>query len=126
MSLIADAVHINVITQYLPNQSSPEDEQFAFAYTIHIANHSERDVQLLDRHWIITDAHADIREVRGEGVIGEQPVIRPGTSFEYTSGAVLATPSGSMAGSYGMVDQDGNTFTANIPEFTLNHPGALH
>lgn len=129
-----EQVQIDVLTAYLPDHSRPEDEHYTFAYTITISNNSEVPVQLLSRHWVITDADNDVQEVRGEGVVGEQPVIAPHTSFCYTSGANLATPVGFMAGSYFMVvrdpididPQDLPTFEVPIPAFSLHTPTALN
>lgn len=127
-------IDIKVVTTYLPGHSRPEHRQYAFAYTITISNRSEQVVQLLSRHWLITDADGAVQEVRGEGVVGEQPVIPPGSSFRYTSGATLATPVGCMEGSYTMVicDAQGNApaagqrFDTPIPAFSLHTPTALH
>ena len=127
-------IGIHVATTYLPTHSSPENNQFTFAYTITISNGSDLPVQLLSRHWIITNADNEVQEVRGEGVVGEQPVIRPGQSFRYTSGSTLTTPVGCMEGSYTMVlrdpDQgdDGDVlgFEVPIPAFSLHTPTALH
>ncbi len=125
---------MTVVTTYLPGHSQPERDQYAFAYTITISNEGDVPVQLLSRHWIITDADNSVQEVRGEGVVGEQPLIQPGKSFRYTSGATLATPVGCMEGSYIMVsrDTDDQDFPANghfevpIPAFSLHTPTALH
>lgn len=127
-------VRVSVLTTYLPSHSSVEDNQYTFAYTITISNDSDLPVQLLSRHWIITDADNDVQEVRGEGVVGEQPVIQPGASFRYTSGATLTTPVGCMEGSYFMVvrepmDIDPSelpTFEVPIRAFSLHTPTALH
>lgn len=127
-------VVVDVATAYLAEHSNPDDGQYTFAYTITISNGSDRPVQLLSRHWIITDADSDVQEVRGEGVVGEQPVIAPNTSFRYTSGATLATPVGCMEGSYSMVVRDPMdidprelpTFDVPIPAFSLHTPTALN
>lgn len=119
-------IQIKVITQYLPDHSIPPDRQFAFAYTITITNHGARPYQLLRRHWIITDGNQQVQEVRGEGVVGQTPWIAPAASFTYTSGAILQTPVGTMEGSYTFADEDGNTFEAMIPRFSLIQPGTLH
>jgi len=127
-------VAIRVDTSYLPSRSSPEQDQFTFAYTITISNDSDRPVQLLSRHWIITDANDQAQEVRGEGVVGEQPVIEPGASFRYTSGATLATPLGYMQGTYFMVVREPvgadsaslPAFEVPIPVFSLRTPTALN
>ena len=135
-SIITDSSHIDiqVVTTYLPRHSRPEDDQYTFAYTITISNGGDLTLQLLSRHWVITDANDDVQEVRGEGVVGEQPVIEPGGSFRYTSGATLSTPVGCMEGSYYMVvrepeDVDPSrlpTFEVPIPAFSLHTPTALH
>lgn len=117
---------IAVKTDFVDHQSDPNSCRFVFAYTITIHNAGERRAQLLTRHWIITDANGRVQEVRGDGVIGEQPLIEPGSSFSYTSGAILDTPVGSMHGSYGMVGDDGDHFDAEIAPFTLAAPGALN
>ena len=125
-SQIEEPVQIDVVTQYLENQSDPDQEQFAFAYTISITNRGEEAVQLLSRHWIITDANTRVQEVRGDGVVGEQPLLNPGENFTYTSGAVIATTVGTMHGSYTMLRPDGSTFEAPIAAFRLSKPGMLH
>jgi len=126
-------VTVQVVTTYLPSHSRPRDRQYAFAYTITIGNQGKLPVQLLSRHWIITDADNAVQEVRGEGVVGEQPLIQPGTSFRYTSGATLATPVGRMEGSYtmtlclpGQERAAENRFQVPIPAFSLHTPTALH
>lgn len=127
-------VGISVVTTYLPGHSSPDHRQYAFAYTITISNDGDVPVQLLSRHWIITDADNAVQEVRGDGVVGEQPLIAPGESFRYTSGATLATPVGCMEGSYTMVQfrsgqrdaPAGSRFQVPIPAFSLHTPTALH
>lgn len=127
-------VSIHVVTAYLPSHSRPEERQYTFAYTITISNDSDLPVQLLSRHWIITDADNDVQEVRGEGVVGEQPVIPPGASFRYTSGATLTTPVGCMQGSYFMVVREPMeidprelpTFEVPIRAFSLHTPTALN
>jgi ApaG protein len=127
-------VGINVVTAYLPSHSRPDDSQYTFAYTITISNRSDLPVQLLSRHWIITDADNEVQEVRGEGVVGEQPVIPPQASFRYTSGATLTTPVGCMEGSYFMVvrepmdiaPHDLPTFEVPIRAFSLHTPTALN
>ena len=119
-------IAVRVISEYIPDQSSTTESRYVFAYHVTIENHGTQPAQLLSRHWIITDGNQKVQEVRGEGVIGEQPTILPGESYEYSSGAVLQTPVGSMKGSYQMVDADGTTFDAPIPIFTLASPTALH
>ena len=119
-------IDISVKTAFLADQSAPETNRYVFAYTITIANVGSVPARLLTRHWIITDANNKVREVRGEGVVGEQPYLAPGMSFEYTSGAIIETPVGTMRGSYQMVADDGAAFDAPIPEFTLSMPRTLH
>jgi ApaG protein len=119
-------ISINVNTTYLAEQSDPSADRYVFAYTITIANSGTVAAQLISRHWIITDAENVVQEVKGLGVVGEQPLLRPGESFEYTSGTALATPVGTMHGSYQMVAEDGNKFEAEIPVFTLAMPRVLH
>jgi ApaG protein len=120
--------HINVATRvtFIPDQSAAEEERYVFAYTITITNTGSVPVQLVSRHWIITDANNQVQEVKGLGVVGEQPYLRPSESFEYTSGTAIATPVGTMRGSYQMVAEDGVRFDAQIPEFTLSMPRVLH
>ena len=119
-------IDIQVETRYLDNQSNPEGEQFAFAYTITITNQGSHTAKLISRRWRITDADDSVQTVEGEGVIGEQPVLAPGESFTYTSGAMIGTAFGHMQGSYQMLAEDGQMFDAEIPAFTLACPGALH
>ncbi len=117
---------VSAVPQYLAEQSTPEDDQYLFAYTITIRNTGAVGGQLMSRHWIITNADGEVQEVRGEGVVGEQPLIQPGASYEYTSGTALGTPVGTMRGSYQMVAADGTRFDATIPEFILSMPRVLH
>mgnify|MGYP006285786659 FL=1 len=119
-------IRIEVETAYLDHQSEPDEDRYAFAYSITIRNQGSVAAKLLSRHWIITDADGGVQEVRGEGVVGEQPLIRPGEHFQYTSGAILPTPVGSMRGAYTMIDASGHEFEAPIDAFTLARPGALH
>jgi ApaG protein len=119
-------ISINVNTAYLAEQSDPSSDRYVFAYTITIANTGTVSAQLISRHWIITDADSVTQEVNGLGVVGEQPLLRPGESFEYTSGTAMATPVGTMHGTYQMVAEDGNKFDAEIPQFTLSMPRVLH
>lgn len=119
-------IQVIVTSHYLPEQSNPDDSRYAFAYHVTIYNHGSQSAQLLSRHWIITDANQQVQEVRGEGVIGEQPVIEPGESYDYTSGCVLATEVGTMEGSYQMRAEDGSLFDAEIPRFVLSFPRTLH
>ena len=115
-------IRVSVIPNYLEHQSDPEDGRFVWAYTVRIDNGSQETVQLRTRHWRIIDAEGVTEEVEGEGVVGEQPVIRPGEGFEYTSGAPLPTPSGLMVGSYGMETAGGENFNVAIPAFSLDSP----
>jgi ApaG protein len=119
-------IQVAVQVRFLADQSDEADDRFVFAYTITVTNEGEHAVQLLSRHWIITDANAHIQEVKGKGVVGEQPIIKPGQSFEYTSGTVLATQVGTMTGSYKMQVLDGGEFTVPIPQFVLSVPRVLH
>ena len=123
-------ISIKVITTYLPTHSNPEEDYYTFAYTITISNNGDQPVQLLSRHWIITDADNRVQEVRGEGVVGEQPIISPGKYFRYTSGTTMETTVGFMEGSYTMVLLEENitpsTFEVPIPPFSLHLPNALH
>lgn len=119
-------VRVAVQVRYLADQSDEADDRYVFAYTITISNQGDHPVQLLHRHWIITDANRHVQEVRGKGVVGEQPVIAPGHSFEYTSGTVLATQVGTMQGSYQMQVVDGGEFAVPIPQFVLSVPRTLH
>ena len=121
-----DRILVQVQTAWLPDHSAPEDGRYAFSYTITIENAGDSAAQLISRHWIITDANGVEQEVRGDGVIGEQPRLAPGESFRYTSGAVIRTPVGSMRGAYEMAKDDGSRFEAPIPPFTLARPGTLN
>ena len=111
---------------FLAEQSDPDKSHFVFAYTITLTNTGSVAAQLVSRHWIITDAEQRVQEVRGQGVVGKQPVLKPGESFEYTSGASLPTAVGTMRGTYQMVAEDGHSFDAQIPSFTLSVPRTLH
>ena len=113
-------------TAFIPDQSDLGSGRYVFAYTITITNTGTVPAQLVSRHWVITDSNNQVQEVRGAGVIGEQPLLRPNESFQYTSGTAIATPVGTMRGSYQMVAQDGVQFDAPIPEFTLSMPRVLH
>src|SRR5262245_11658337 len=113
-------IRVNVTPRFLPERSSPDNGYFFWAYTIEITNHGSETVQLKTRHWKITDAHGRLQEVRGPGVVGEQPVLKPGESFEYTSGVPLPTPSGFMHGSYGMETTEGENFDIEVPAFSLD------
>lgn len=119
-------IAVSVKTSYVSAQSEPESNRFVFAYTVTITNTGSVPARLVTRHWVITDANNKTQEVRGEGVVGQQPYLTPGMSFEYTSGTVLETPVGVMQGSYQMVSDDGTRFDAEIPPFTLSIPRTLH
>lgn len=119
-------IEIRVVTQYIPEQSTPENDEHVFAYTITITNAGTETAQLISRHWQITDANDEVLEVRGEGVVGQQPILEPGESYRYTSGTVLKTPVGYMQGSYQMRRESGEEFDAPIPAFSLSLPSALH
>ncbi len=119
-------ITISVDTRFLDNQSEPSDNRYAFAYTITIANRGTVGARLLSRHWVITDGNGKVSEVRGDGVVGEQPWMRPGDDYEYTSGAVLETALGTMHGSYQMIADDGTQFDAQIPAFLLSVPRTVH
>jgi ApaG protein len=119
-------IDVTTQTQYLPDQSDEPGSRYVFAYTITIRNSGSVPAQLISRHWIITDAQGLVQEVRGMGVVGAQPLLQPGESFEYTSGTSIATPVGTMRGSYQMLAADGTRFEATIPEFTLSIPRVLH
>jgi ApaG protein len=117
-------IEVTVTPRYIPERSSPAENEYFWAYTIEIVNRGRETVQLKTRHWRITDALGRIQEVRGAGVVGEQPVLEPGQSFEYTSRVPLPTPSGFMVGTYGMVTETGETFDIDIPAFSLDSPSA--
>lgn len=119
-------IKVEVDTTYIREQSEPDDNRYVFAYTITITNTGMVPAQLLSRHWIITDANNKVQEVRGEGVIGEQPYLQPGDSFRYTSAAMIETPVGCMQGEYQMLADDGCEFDAKIPVFNLSTPHTLH
>ena len=119
-------IQVGTQVEYIPEQSSEEQDRYVFAYTITITNTGSIPAQLISRHWIITDAGNSVQEVRGLGVVGEQPLLKPGESFEYTSGSAINTPVGTMKGSYQMVAEDGTKFDATIAEFTLSMPRVLH
>ena len=119
-------ITVSARTAFVPDQSDVNGARYVFAYTLTITNTGNVPAQLVSRHWIITDSDNQVQEVRGAGVVGEQPLLRPQESFEYTSGAAIATPVGTMRGSYQMVAEDGVKFDAPIPEFTLSMPRVLH
>ena len=119
-------ISIEVATDYIDDQSEPDIGRYVFAYTITIANLGSTPAKLLSRHWVITDANGKVQEVRGDGVVGEQPHLNPGEKFRYSSGAILETPVGAMQGTYRMEADNGVNFDAPIPPFTLAVPGVLH
>lgn len=119
-------IEVSVQASYVPDQSEPDQHQWFFAYTVRIRNMGTEAAQLVSRHWIITDANGEIEEVRGPGVVGKQPVLEPGASFEYTSGCPLGTPFGTMHGTYRMLARGGDEFDAEIAAFTLAEPHAVH
>jgi ApaG protein len=119
-------IAVGTTTKYLEDQSDESADRYVFAYTVTIRNSGNASAQLISRHWIITDARGQVQEVRGLGVVGAQPMLKPGESFEYTSGTSIATPVGTMRGTYQMVGEDGSRFDATIPEFTLSVPRVLH
>ncbi|MGE0752057.1 MAG: Co2+/Mg2+ efflux protein ApaG [Variibacter sp.] len=115
-------IEVTVTPRFVPDRSSPKNGYYFWAYTVEIVNHGDETVQLKTRHWRITDALGRMQEVRGPGVVGEEPVLGPGERFDYTSGVPLPTPSGFMVGSYGMVGADGKTFDIAVPAFSLDAP----
>ena len=117
-------IRITVLPEFMPDRSDADEAQFFWAYTVEIANQGSVTVQLTARHWKITDANGKLQEVRGPGIVGEQPVLKPGETFRYTSGCPLSTPSGIMTGTYRMVDEEGRAFDAVIPVFSLDSPFA--
>jgi ApaG protein len=119
-------IQVNVQTRYIEDQSNPEKNYYIFAYTVTIVNKGRQRAKLLTRHWVITDSNHKVQEVRGDGVIGEQPVLKPGEQFVYTSGTMLETSVGTMKGSYQMEADDGFQFDATIEEFVLSTPRVLH
>lgn len=123
---VTRGIRVRVVAQYSPERSQPSSNQWFFLYTVTIANEGVDTVQLLSRHWIITDGSGHVDEVRGPGVIGKQPQLAPGESFEYTSGSPLSTPFGLMEGTYRMVTSNGEEFDAKIAPFTLSEPYTVH
>jgi ApaG protein len=120
------AITVAATASYVADQSDPSHNQYVFAYTITVTNAGTVAAQLVSRHWIITDSDHHVQEVKGAGVVGQQPLLKPGETFEYTSGANLKTPVGTMRGSYQMIAEDGHAFDAEIPSFTLSVPRVLH
>jgi len=123
---VTRGIRVQVQAEFSPAHSHPHQNRWFFLYTVTITNESDATVQLVTRHWIITDASAEVQEVRGPGVVGKQPVLEPGQAFEYTSGCPLTTPYGSMRGSYRMINADGGQFDAEIGEFALRAPFTVH
>jgi len=123
---VTQSVRVRVECEYAPDRSAPAARHWFFLYTITIANEGDETVQLMTRHWSITDGNGDMREVRGPGVVGEQPVLPPGESFTYTSGCALTTPFGTMEGTYQMVTPEGESFDVRIAPFTLSEPYTVH
>jgi ApaG protein len=121
-----NGILVTVKSAYMPERSAPTLRRFAFAYTVTIANQGRETTQLMSRHWVITDSEGEVQEVRGDGVVGEQPVLAPGEAFEYTSWCVIATPTGSMRGSYQMVAETGSRFDAEVATFRLGMPHSLN
>ncbi len=119
-------IQVDVQTQYIEEQSRPDQDYYVFSYTITIMNKGDTPAKLLNRHWVITDSNKKVQEVRGEGVVGEQPLLKPGEQFVYTSGTMLETSVGTMRGSYEMLSDDGSMFDAPIDEFVLSTPRVLH
>ncbi len=119
-------IDIKVLPAYIANQSDPENNHFVFSYTVTIRNNGSMPAKLLARHWVITDGDGLVQEVKGDGVIGEQPHLQPGESFQYTSGTFMNTPFGTMHGSYQMISDSGENFDAEIPAFQLTVPNTLH
>ena len=119
-------IEVDVETRYIEDQSNPEQNYYVFAYTITIQNKGQQSAKLLTRHWVITDSNQKVQEVRGDGVVGEQPLLKPGEQFVYTSGTMLETAVGTMKGSYQMLADDGSQFDATIDEFVLSTPRVLH
>jgi ApaG protein len=126
MDMAGHRISVEVITQYLEDQSEPRENRYVFSYTITIRNEGPVGAKLLTRHWVITDSNGRVQEVRGEGVVGEQPHLAPGQGFRYASGAVLETPVGVMQGSYQMITDAGERFDAPIAPFKLAVPGLVH
>jgi ApaG protein len=125
-NLIDYRIQVTARVKYLAEQSDEPENRFVFAYTITVSNEGTQAVKLLARHWVITDSNSHLQTVNGKGVVGEQPVIKPGQSFEYTSGTVLETQVGTMSGNYQMALEDGTEFTLPIPQFVLSVPRVLH
>lgn len=123
---VTELIRVTVKADFLDSQSQPGNSKFIWAYTIVVENGGAETITLLTRHWVITDGHGRRQDVRGDGVVGEQPMLKPGQRFEYTSGCPLSTPSGMMVGSYGMVTASGRHFDVSIPAFSLDSPYDKH
>jgi ApaG protein len=121
-STVTHDIQITVLPEFVPERSNADQATFFWAYTVEIANQGDKTVQLTARHWKITDGNGKLEEVQGPGVVGEQPILKPGETFRYTSGSNLSTPSGIMTGAYSMVDENGEVFEAQIPVFSLDSP----
>ena len=121
-----DAIEVKVASTYLPAESNPQESIYTFSYTVTITNQGQRAARLMTRHWIIVDSSGKKQEVQGDGVVGEQPHLKPGESFQYSSGTIIETPAGIMEGKYHMVTDSGDHFTAEIPPFALAVPQMLH
>jgi len=126
MSDNSNKINVEVRPAYLEDQSDPSNDHYVFSYTVTIRNDGKKSARLLTRHWVITDGDGQVQEVRGEGVIGEQPLLSPGEDFKYTSGTFMNTPVGTMCGSYQMISDSGELFDTDIPNFTLAVPNTLH
>lgn len=126
MSDTTKKINVEILPSYIADQSEPHNDHYVFSYTVTIRNEGDKPARLLTRHWIITDGDGHVQEVKGEGVIGEQPHLEPGENFQYTSGTFMNTPVGTMRGSYQMITDTGETFEADIPHFTLAVPNTLH
>ncbi len=122
----SELLSVSVTTRYIDDQSAPDRDSYVFTYSVIIKNTGQVGAQLIARHWIITDANNHIEEIRGLGVVGRQPLLKPGEEFEYTSGTSLATPQGSMQGEFLCVTEQGEQFSVEIPEFLLSLPRTLH
>ncbi len=121
-----EGIEVEVDTHYMESESEPDEDRYVFAYTVTIRNNGKVPAKLLTRHWIITDANGKVQEVKGDGVVGETPHLKPGEGFQYTSGTMLDTPMGTMGGSYQMITDEGIEFDASIPDFLLTTPRTLH
>ena len=126
MSDSTNKINVEIMPAYIADQSDPSNDHYVFSYTVTIRNEGNKPARLLTRHWVITDGDGQVQEVHGEGVIGEQPRLSPGEHFKYTSGTFMNTPVGTMHGSYQMITDAGETFNAEIPNFTLAVPNTLH